>query len=76
MDDHNEKIANNKIGEGNDKVPNARNHNYESTTVNRKENDPVFLQRISRGTTGNTCKSVSLLIKYAFNAKIKSILRQ
>ena len=26
MDDHGEKIADNKIGEGNDKIPNARNH--------------------------------------------------
>ena len=41
MDGHDEKIADNKIGEVNDKIPNARNHNYESTTVKRKVNDPV-----------------------------------
>ena len=41
MDDHDERIADNKIGEGNDKIPNARNHNYESTTVKSKVNDPV-----------------------------------
>ena len=41
IDDHGEKIPDNKIGEGNDKIPNARNHNYESTTVKRKINHPV-----------------------------------
>ena len=41
MDDHDEKIADNKIGEGSDKIPNARNHNYESTMVKRKVNNPV-----------------------------------
>ena len=41
MDDHDKKIADNKIGEGYDKIPKARNHNYESSTVKRKVNDPV-----------------------------------
>ena len=41
MDDHDKRIADNKIGQGNDKIPNAQNHNYESTTVKRKVNDPV-----------------------------------
>ena len=41
MDDHDKKIADNKIGEGNDKIPSARNHNYESTLLKRKVNDPV-----------------------------------
>ena len=38
MDDHDEKIAVNKIEEDNDEIPNAQNHNYESTTVKRKVN--------------------------------------
>ena len=45
MDDHDEKIADNKIGEGNDKISNAQNltesYNYESTLLKRKVNDPV-----------------------------------
>ena len=51
MDDHNEKITDNKIEEGNNKIPNARNYNYESTTIKRKVNDPYSTLEIT--LTGN-----------------------